>query len=82
MLIGSYSIQIWWGLCGMTKFYRSCAAFEHRGKREHVANASIKNFDITTQMILHHVFVPYTVDTSLPQASSFIKHSRKQADHD
>jgi len=23
--------KVWWGLCGMTKFYRSCAAFEHRG---------------------------------------------------
>ncbi len=31
MLIGSYSIQIWWGLYGITKFYRSYAAFEHRG---------------------------------------------------
>jgi len=62
MSIGSCSIQIWWGLCGMTKFYRSCAAFEHRGKAQAVGVQCAESLGPS----LHGcVFVPILMAPSL-----------------
>jgi len=42
--------KVWWGLCGKTKFYRSCAAFEHRGNE---CRADFRRMGLTSDLELN-----------------------------